>query len=324
MFRRVTPAALVLAASTAGAQDCAMLDLNGCGCVNVFSYSIMLQLVSDGGPSIADFDNDGDTDGTDLAFFAANFNSCASSNTMSTGYAETAPYMTLDIGTYPQPDGGMSYDILVQLPSADAELVGVTHATFTQGGDPVFDDTDASGSGGVHLPIPESIYNSLNVPFDSYITIGDRSGEPSPVIPLAINLDASAWENDREIQAPDGWTPDIVAVGTPSSPGRGDATGNADNKVLIASLVGNMGIGSFGIAYTHDGHLYVAEAGATINANPCPADVIYDGSLTAIDFTGWVSAFNDGRAECDQNYDGRCTPTDFSAWIHNFTTNCGR
>ena len=322
MIHRTAPAALVLLASTAGAQDCSMLDLNGCGCVDLFSYSIMLQLVIDGGPSAGDYDNDGDTDGADLAFFSANVASCVSSNTISTGLPETAPYMTLDVEPAPQPDGSTGYDILVQLPSADAELVGVTHASFTRGGNPAFDDTSASAGIGTHFPIPESIFNALNVPFDSFIAIGDRSGEPSPVLPFTIDLDTNAYENSREIHAPNGWAVDFFTVGTPSSPGLGGAAGNTDNKVLIISLAASMGIGSFGIAYTHNGNLYIAEAGATINSNPCVADVNYDGMLSPADFNAWINAFNNTLPECDQNGDGSCTTTDFTAWIANFNAGC--
>ncbi|RNC80380.1 MAG: hypothetical protein ED559_00765 [Phycisphaera sp.] len=322
MLCKLTPAALVMLASSVGAQDCSMLDMNGCGCVNVISYTIMLQHVADGGPSQGDFDNDGDTDGIDLAFFAANFASCAGSNTISTSLPESAPYMTLNVEPALQPDGSTGYDILVQLPDADAELVGVTHATVTQGGNPVFADTAASAGIGTHLPLPESLFTALDVPFDSFITIGDRSAEPAPVVPITIDLDLSAFENDREIQAPTGWTPDITVVGTPASPGLGGAAGNTGNRVLIASLVGNLGIGSFGIAYTHEGRLFVREAGATINSNPCVADVTYDSVLSPVDFTAWINAFNQGLAECDQNADGACTPIDFTAWIANFNAGC--
>lgn len=321
MNMKLTPAAILLAAS-ANAQDCSLLDLNGCGCVDIFQYSIMLQLVVDGGPSAGDFDQDGDTDAADLAFFAANFASCANTGTLSTGLPEQAPSIILDIEPVEQPDGSMGYEILMPLPSADAELVGVTRARVTQGTDPAFQDTSASAGLGTHLPLPQSVLDAQQVPFDSFIAIGDRSGEPSPVAPLAIDLDLNAYENDRVIDAPNGWTADITVVGTPASPGLGGADGNTDNRVLLASLATSYAVVDMGVAYAHGGRLYVADARATINANPCVADVIYDTVLTPIDFTGWINAFNDGRAECDQNADGLCNAGDFTAWIANYNAGC--
>ncbi|GAB5496636.1 MAG: hypothetical protein Phyf2KO_17160 [Phycisphaerales bacterium] len=54
----------------------------------------------------------------------------------------------------------------------------------------------------------------------------------------------------------------------------------------------------------------------------CVGDTNHDGTLSADDFTDWLTAYTEGSPECDQNSDGRCTPTDFSAWIANFNTGC--
>ena len=321
---RTTAATLLTAAlaAPATAQDCSLLDLNGCGCVNFFQFSVMLQLVIDGGPSIADYDNDGDTDGVDLAFFAANFNPCATTGQLATGLPETIAPIVLDVEPVTQPDGSTGYEFLVPLPSGDAELISVAKANVSDMGGPCFIDTNASGSGSAALPIPQSIYQSLNVPYDSYITIGDRTNEPGPVVPFVLDLDINAYQNDRVIDAPNGWMGDLVHVGTPTSPGLGSADGNTDNKVVIASLVSEAAQGTFTIAYTVNGSLLIAETIAIIGAPACLADTNNDGMLSPADFTAWIAAFNATSSECDQNADGLCTPADFTAWIANYNTGC--
>ena len=321
---RTTAATIITAAlaAPASAQDCSLLDLNGCGCVNFFQYTIMLQLVIDGGPSAADYDNDGDTDGVDLAFFAANFNPCATTGQLATGLPETISPIVLDVQPVTQPDGSTGYDILVPLPAGDAELISVTNAHISDMGGACFIDTSAPSSGNAALPIPQNIFQALNVPYDSYIAIGDRSNEPSPVAPLAIDLDIDAYTNDRVIDAPIGWVGDATRVGTPTSPGLGSADGNTDNKVVIASLVSNGAQGTFTIAYTVNGSLLIAEATAIIGAEACLADTNNDGMLSPADFTAWIAAFNAAASECDQNADGLCSPADFTAWIANYNTGC--
>jgi len=321
---RTTAAALLTAAlaSNAAAQDCSLLDLNGCGCVNFLQFATMLQLVGNGGPSNADYDNDGDTDGVDLAFFAANYNSCAAAGILSTGLPQTIDPIVLDVEPVTQPDGSTGYEFLVQLPSADAELISVAKAHVSNNGGPCFIDTSTSGSGSVVLPIPQSTYQSQNVQYDSYLALGDRTNEPSPIAPFVLDLDFDAYQNDRVIEAPNGWTGDPLRTGTPTSPGLGSADGNADNKVVIASLVSESAQGTFTIAYTLNGSLLIAEATATIGAEACLADTNDDGMLSPADFTAWIAAFNATASECDQNADGLCTPADFTAWIANYNTGC--
>ncbi len=321
---RVTAASLAALALTtpAGAQDCSLLDLNGCGCVNFFQYVIMLQLVTDGGPSAADYDNDGDTDGVDLAFFAANYASCAASGTISTGLPQIGAPIVLDVEPVTQPDASTGYEILVTLPDNSAELISVASAHVSDNGGACFIDTGTSGSGSVALPIPQSVYQSQNVPYDSYLAIGDRSNEPSPVPPFMLNLDFDAYINDRVIDAPNGWTVDVTLVGTPASPGLGSADGNTGNRVLIASLVSQSAQGTFTLAYTHNGSLIVADATAIISAPACAADTNGDGMLTPADFTAWIGAYNATSPACDQNDDDACTPADFSAWIANYNAGC--
>ena len=323
MTRRLMPTALasLALAPTASAQDCSLLDLNGCGCVNFFQFSLMLQLVNNGGPSIADYDNDGDTDGVDLAFFSANFNPCATTGQLATGLPELG---SLELVARPvtEPDGRTAYEILAPLPSADAELISVTSAHVDNNGGAAFIDTSASGSGSPVYPIPASIYVGLNVPYDSYVTIGDRSGDTSPAIPLAINLNASAFANDGILDAPTGWVGDVTRVGTLNSPGLGGADGNTMNKVLITALVTDEAQGAFEFAFAHDGHLYIATSTIEIGAIPCPADTNQDGMLSPADFSAWVSAFNANTPACDQNDDGMCSPADFSAWVANYNAGC--
>ena len=321
--RRLTPAILAsfALAPIASAQDCSLLDLNGCGCVNFLQFTQMLSFVADGGPSIADYDNDGDTDGVDLAFFSANFNPCVTTGQLATGLPETTS-LELSIRPVTEPDGSTAYEILVPLPSGDAEVISVTSAQLDNNGGRAFIDTATSGSSGTIFPIRESIYLAQNVPFDSYLTIGDRSGDASPVIPFGLEINAAAFADVGIIDAPLGWLGEFTRISTPSSPGRGDADGNTMNEVLIASVVSDEAQGTFEFAFAHDGHLYVASSTVAIDSSTCPADTNEDGMLSPADFSAWVSAFNANAPACDQNDDGMCSPADFSAWVANYNAGC--
>ena len=322
MTRRLMPAALasLAIAPIASAQDCSLLDLNGCGCVNFLQFTQMLNFVADGGPSIADYDNDGDTDGVDLAFFSANFNPCAMTGQLATGLPEPGE-LDLIARQITEPDGRTGYEILAPLPSAEAELISVASAYLDNNGGAAFIDSTHSG-GTTFYPLPASIYVTQNVPYDSYITIGDRSGDTSPVSPFALNIDASAFADDGILDAPLGWVGDVTRTGTPSSPGLGGAAGNSMNEVLVASLVTEQAQGTFEFAYTHEGHLYIASSTVEIESPMCLADTNYDGILSPADFSAWVAAFNTQASACDQNSDGMCTPADFSAWVANFNAGC--
>lgn len=54
----------------------------------------------------------------------------------------------------------------------------------------------------------------------------------------------------------------------------------------------------------------------------CNADANADGTLTPVDFTAWIAAFNTGAPQCDQNGDDACAPDDFTAWLANYNAGC--
>ena len=160
---------------------------------------------------------------------------------------------------------------------------------------------------------------------DTYVTIGDRTGDQGPIEPIWTALDNDLFNAGESIQTGGlGWHLfPFDTIGSPDSPGLGSADGNSNNAVLILGIAQTAPrlSGTFDVAYTTpDGQLIINSS--SITTLLCPADTNADGMLTPADFNAWIIAFNTQSAACDQNGDGLCTPADFNAWILNFNSGC--
>ncbi|MEM9662033.1 MAG: hypothetical protein AAF937_06960 [Planctomycetota bacterium] len=331
---RTLLAALTCIAPTAAAQTCADLDINGCGCLDFSQFTSMVALVASGDPADSptgngDYDNDGDVDGIDFAFWLANFVPCSAdiNGPTRTTAPETGGVFTV-ARSAAFGAGNSQYEILAVLADPLDEVVSVTFANVTLSSAPGvgarFLDPN-QGSDAVN-PLGQAVYDSLGIDADTYIAIGDRTDEPTPVIPILPELDEPAFADRVGISAPLGWHGDFLNTGTPTVSGAGGASGNQFNEVLLLGIALSNGVFAdvdieFAVA-TADGRLLVTRE--TVRAGvPCLADVNGNGMLTLADLNAWILAFNtQAFPECDQNQNGICNPADFNAWVVNFFAGC--
>ena len=328
-----TPAALLAAAAQAQ-PSCGLLDINGCGCVTANQITAMLVLALSGddpgksGSGNGDYDSDGDVDGADLAFFFANFIFCGDAN------ADTRTTLPMP-GAIPVVAGRVGdtrqYEVLAQLADPMDEVIAVTRIEVT-GPNATGNFVDPMQSSFSVAPLPTSTVASLGIEADTYCTIGDRTGELTPVAPTfnfirEIAPDKADFESRAAIRTHLGWHSDFFQAGSPTAPGMGGADGNIDNRVMLLGLALDDGqVVDVDIEFavvTAAGDLLITSAAFQLGEAPgCTADVNVDGLLTPADFNAWILAFNNQSPGCDQNGDGLCTPADFNAWILNFNAGC--
>ncbi|MEL7484633.1 MAG: GC-type dockerin domain-anchored protein [Planctomycetota bacterium] len=326
-------AATLLAAAGNAQTSCFVLDINGCGCLSFQQFSAMIALAASGDPANSgsgngDYDADGDVDGVDLAFFLTNFIECADtvgSTRTTLPTPGSVPIVSGRVGDTRQ------YELLAQLADPMDEVVAVTRIDVTGPGSSN-NFVDPMQSSFSPSPLPASTVASLGIDADTYCTIGDRTGEPSPVPPFLnfvgdMGPDQAAFESREAIRSRLGWHSDLFQVGQPGAPGFGGADGNVDNRVMLLGVALDDGqtvdVDIEFAVVTAAGELLINQAFVTLGDAPgCTADVNVDGLLTPADFNAWVVAFNTQGPGCDQNADGLCTPADFNAWVLNFNAGC--
>ncbi|MEM9661515.1 MAG: GC-type dockerin domain-anchored protein [Planctomycetota bacterium] len=307
---------------------CAELDLVPDGTISIADFAQGINPCIAGGGADCDFDGDGDSDGADLAFFLANFNGCRSAS-LSTPTAFGLPVadpmnrlLAADISDSADIDAGYrEFEVRFRLPGPDAELISVTGASLGCGAPPCFTDPGNALS----TVLSAAQIAAFGATGDSYITIGDRSGEPAPAAVFGF-IESAPFAAGQSFEAgPLGWfLSPIDAIGFPGSPGLGSADGNTDNTVTLIGVAQTAPTlsGTIAVAYTHGGQLFISAGDISTTAEPCPADANGNGQLTPGDFNAWVLAFNSQAPACDQNGDGLCTPADFNAWVLNFNAGC--
>ncbi|MEL6795330.1 MAG: hypothetical protein AAFO89_00745, partial [Planctomycetota bacterium] len=126
---RTLLAALTCIAPTAAAQTCADLDINGCGCLDFSQFTSMVALVASGDPADSptgngDYDNDGDIDGVDFAFWLANFVPCSADingPTRTTAPETGSVFLGIDATGSP----AKQWEVLAQLADPLDEVISV-------------------------------------------------------------------------------------------------------------------------------------------------------------------------------------------------------
>ena len=329
---RTLLAALTCIAPTAAAQTCADLDINGCRCLDFSQFSSMVALVASGDPADSptgngDYDNDGDIDGVDFAFWLANFVPCSADingPTRTTAPETGSVFLGIDATGFP----AKQWEVLAQLADPLDEVISVTSAAVTisgpDGADVGFLDPNKGGDRA--LPLGQPVYDALGIELDTYVAIGDRTDEPTPVIPIVFDIEQPAFADRQAVNAPLGWHGDFLNTGTPTVSGAGGASGDIANRVLLLGVGLSRGIFAdvdieFAVA-TIDGRMLIVRDTVRLG-EPCLADVNADGMLSPADLTAWIIAFNNRSfPQCDQNENGVCTPADFNAWVVNFFAGC--
>ena len=325
---RLGVALCLVSCAARGQVPCSELDLLADGFIGPTDFAQgLIPCVATNNPDCDyDGDGDGDSDGADLAFFLANFPGCRTgslandTDTALPVLETTNRLLAVEISDAADlAAGDREFEIRFRLPSPDAEVISVAAASLGCGSPPCFTDPGNSFSNALSA----GQYTALGLTADTYVTIGDRSGDVSPV-PLFITLDQPLFVAGQEIRAGVlGWyLSPLDAIGTPGSPGLGSADGNIDNTVVlvgVAQLAPALA-GTFDVAYTHGGELFLNRSSITVSL--CAADTNGDGQLTPADFNAWVAAFNAQAPACDQNGDTLCTPADFNAWVANFNAGC--
>jgi len=283
-------------AGPAAAQPCTELDLNGCGCLNVFQVLILLEQWGDAGS--ADFDGSGQVDGLDLAYMLAHFDIYFETECLPQPTEGMGDLVILDATSDDDGAAGLRvFDVFVPFEDPESVLIGVHSANLACDAPPCF------------------LGSFLD---DSALLIGDT--EPFVFDP---NFSQSDFEAGAGLGADAGW----YAV-PEAGRGAGLAGQYANNWVQIArfqmpedkELTGDLRV----VWRTPD--LQLRDDSFLLSLNDqgpgCYADFNNDRELNILDYIAFQAAFLAGDPEADCNGCGVINILDFVCFQTAFSAGC--
>lgn len=265
-------------AGQANAQYCETVDLNGCGCLNIFQVVVLFQMWGEaGGNGIADFDASGKVDGLDLGYLLAHADLWGDLDEGCMALPQPADVEIVVVDATTEDDVGAGqkrYDLFVPFANADDTVINV------------FD-------GNVGCSVGQCFFGGF---FDeSFVSIGSEEADGD------ANFNTNDFGAGTGIGMNGGWW-----IFPPDGEHPGRAGQYEDNMVRIAEfltpeesdLSGTLSV----LWRTVDQELFTGTAEFAVQGGKtCYADINGDGSLDILDFIAFQNAFQaqDPAADCN-------------------------